>query len=103
MPWVPELGEISEQGGASELGEMAEPGGLDDFDFGPATRLSMLGRAIPHQPRVASLAGSVGNGGQGERGSVDGVNLLASDPTTATSGYYLSSVSGECCRRGKPG
>ena len=79
---VPELGGTSEQGGASELGKTAEPGGLDDFDSGSATRLPMLGRGIPHQPRVASLAGSVGNGGQGERGSVDGVNLPVPDATT---------------------
>ena len=92
---APELGGASEQGGASELGETAELGGLDDFDSGPATRLPMLGRGIPHQPRVASPAGSVGNGGQGERGSVDGVNMPAPDATTAPSGDYLSSVSSE--------
>ena len=92
---APELGGTSEQGEASELGETAELGGLDDFDSGPATRLPMLGRGIPHQPRVASPAGSVGNGGQGERGSVDGVNMPAPDATTAPSGDYLSSVSSE--------
>ena len=92
---VPELEGTSEQGGASELGETAEPGGLDDFDSGPATRLSMLRRGLPHQLRVASPAGSVGNGGQGERGSVDGDNLPAPDATTASSGDYLSSVSSE--------
>ena len=83
---APELGGTSEQGGATELGETAEPGGLDDFDSGPATRLPMLGRGIPHQPRVTSPAGSVGDGGQGERGSVDGVNMPAPDATTAPSG-----------------
>ena len=92
---VPELGETLEQGRASELGDTAESGGLDVLDSGPATLLPILGREIPHQPRVASPAGSVGNGGQGERGSVDGVNLLAPDAITATSGDYLSSVGGE--------
>ena len=91
---VPALGRTSEQGGESELGETAEPGGIDDFDSGPANRLPMLGRGIPHQPQVASPAGSVGNGGQGERGSVDGVNRPAPDATTTTlSGDYLLSVS----------
>ena len=92
---VPELAGMSKQAGASELGETAEPGGQDDFDSGPATRFPMLGRRIPHQPRVASPAGSVGSGGQGERGSVDGVNLPAPDATTAPSGDYLSSVSSQ--------
>ena len=92
---APELGGTSEQGEASELGETAELGGLDDFDSGPATRLPMLGRGIPHQPRVASPAGSVGNGGQGERGSVNGVNMPPPDATTAPSGDCLSSVSSE--------
>ena len=92
---APELGGTSKQGGASELGETAEPGGLDDFDSGPSTRLPMLGRGTPHQPRVASPAGSVDNGGQGERGSVDGVNLPAPDAANTTSGDYLSSVSRE--------
>ena len=54
---VPELGGTSGQGGASELGETAKPGGLADFDSGPATRLPMLERGIPHQPRVALPAG----------------------------------------------
>ena len=92
---VPELGGASVQGGASELRETAESGGLDDYDSGPATRLPMLGRGTPHQPRVASLAGSVGNVGQGERGSVDGGNLPAPDAITAPSGDYLSSVRSE--------
>ena len=89
---VPELAGTSGQGEASGLGESAEPGGLDDFDSGPATRLPKLGRGIPHQPRVASPAGSVGNGG---RGSIDGVNMPAPDATTAPSGDYLPSVSSE--------
>ena len=92
---APELGRTSEQGGASKVGETAEPGGLDGFDSGPATRLPMLGRGIPRQPRVASPAGSVGNGGQGERGYVDGVNMPPPDATTAPSGDYLSSASSE--------
>ena len=92
---MPELGGTSEQGGASELGETAEQGGLDDFESGPAIRSPVLGRGIPRQPRVASPAGSVGHGGQGERGSVDGVNLPDLGTTTAPSGDYLSSVTSE--------
>ena len=92
---APELGGTSEQGGASELGETAKPRGLNDFDSGPATRLPMLGRGNPHHPRVASPAGSVGNGGQGERSSIDGVNMPAPDATTVPSGDYLSSVRSE--------
>ena len=65
---APELEGTSEQGGASGQGETAEPGGLDDFDSGPATRLPVPGRGIPHQPRVASPSGCVGNGDQGEGG-----------------------------------
>ena len=85
----PELAE------AIELGGTSEPRGLDDFDSDPATRLPMLGRGIPHQPQVASPVGSVGNGGQSERGFVEGVNMPAPDATTAPSGNYLSSVSSE--------
>ena len=92
---APELEGTLEQRGASELGETAETGGLDYFDSGPATRLPMLGRGIPHQPRVASPAESVGNGGQDERGAVDGVIKPAPDATTTPSGDYLSSVSSE--------
>ena len=92
---VPEFGRTSKQAGASGLGETAEPGRLDDFDSGPATRLPTLGREIPHHSRVAFSAGSVGNGGQGERGSVDGVSMPAPDATTTSSRDCLSSVSSE--------
>ena len=57
---VAELGGTSENGGASEMGETSDQGGRDDFDSGPATRLPMLGREIPHQPRVAFSGGECG-------------------------------------------
>ena len=50
---------------------------------------------------MAFTAGSVGNGGQGERRFVDGVNMPVYDATDAPSGDYLSSISRESCVDGE--
>ena len=90
---APETGGTFEPGGASDLGETPVPGGLDDFDSAPRSPLPLLGREISHQRRVTPPVGSVGYVGEGERGSVGGDNLSASDTTTAPSGVWSPSES----------
>ena len=92
---APESGGTSEPGVTSELRETPEPKGLDKYDSGPPTPLRVLGRGIPHERPAKIQAGSVGHGGEGERGSVGGKNMPAPDTTTAPSDVYLSSESNE--------
>ena len=83
-----------------ELGETPEPGGLDGFDAGPPTPLPLLGRGIPHQRRATLPAGSVGHGGQYERGSVCAVKTCRSSTRQLPTRYmFVVGEERDVCRR----
>ena len=74
----------SEPGGISEMGQTPEPGGLEGFSI-QVHRLHcpFWEEEAPHQRQTTLPAGSVGHGGEGERGTVAGENLPTPDATAA--------------------